>query len=72
MNRNTKKTSTVNYKLRVSKDKNSIKDLPTKIIIDSNKKIPEKKEDEKQIQSTEIKKEEDQQKKKNRIVTKII
>jgi hypothetical protein len=54
--------------LRISKDKNSTKDLPTKIIIDSNKKIPEKKEDEKQFQSNEIKKEEEQQKKKDRII----
>ena len=44
MNRGTKKSSTTNYKLRLSKDKNSTKDIPTKITIDSNIKIPDKKE----------------------------
>ena len=66
MNRNTKNLSTNNYKLRLAKDKSNNKDAPTKIIIDSNKKIPEKKEDEKQI--NEINKEEDQQKKKDKII----
>ena len=62
MNRGTKKSSTTNYKLRLSKDKNSTKDIPTKITIDSNIKIPDKKEDDKKVNETN--KEDEQQKKK--------
>ena len=48
MKSNTKRTS-YNNKLRLSKDNN--KNKPMKIIIDSNKILPEKKED---IKKTEI------------------
>ena len=66
MNRGTKKSSTTNYKLRLSKDKNSTKDIPTKITIDSNIKIPDKKEDDKKVNETN--KEDEQQKKKDKII----
>ena len=63
MNRGTKKSSTTNYKLRLSKDKNSTKDIPTKITIDSNIKIQNKKENDKKINK---KKKENEKKKKKK------
>ena len=65
MNRSSKKSTTNNYRYRLSRDIN--KNKPTKITIDSTK-IPEKKEEEKKIQSTELNKEQDPQQKKDKII----
>ena len=65
MNRSSKKSSTNNYRYRLSRDIN--KNKPTKISIDPTK-IPEKKEEEKKIQSTELNKEADPQQKKDKII----
>ena len=65
MKSNTKRTS-YNNKLRLSKDNN--KNKPMKIIIDSNKILPEKKEDIKKTEIIELTKEEEKQQKKDKVI----
>ena len=64
MNRSNKKAAT-SIRYRLAKD--TTKNKPTKITIDTTK-IPEKKEEEKKIQLNEKNKEEEQQQKKDRII----
>ncbi len=65
MNRISKKSSTINYKYRLSKDIS--KNKPTKLTIDTAK-IPEKKEEEKKLELNTIDKEQQEQQKKDRII----
>ena len=67
MNRSSKK-QTFTYKLRLSKD--NTKNKPTKILVDSSKTIPDKKEDIKKTQMNETNIEEDNQQKKDKIIHK--
>ena len=64
MNRSSKKP-TNNYKYRLSRDIN--KNKPTKITVDTAK-IPDKKEEEKKIQQTELNKDQDPQQKKDKVI----
>ena len=64
MNRSSKKPSNT-FRYRLSKDIN--KNKPTKITIDTSK-IPEKKEEEKKIEKSEINPEKEKQQKKDKII----